>query len=199
MNLTTITQRTSPTATPKNTSSHQLRSDAISTTSKQTFSSPNKTHHRNHHLQPSSSSSSLTSVNSTHNHRYSSPAPPHHQHRIVPYQNSDSDEVKYHPQKSSVIRHESSQTIEEIPIRKNEQDQTEDQFLLDQFSDRSSSNFLQAPLDQIKHFYDRTASSRKFLSSTTTSNDFRRKRTDLTPTITSLQTVDDHENIYRIF
>ena len=192
MNLTTITQRTSPTITPKNTS-HQLRSDAISTTSKHTFSSPTKTHHRNRHLRPSSSSSSLTSVNS--DHRYSSSKNNGHQHRLIPYQNPDSEEVKYHPQRSASFRDESSQTTEEISIRKNEREQTDDQFLLDQFCEDSSRNFVQAPLDQIKHFYDRTASSRKFFSSP--SEDFRRKRTDLTPTIKSLPTFDD--DLYRIF
>lgn len=198
MNLTTITQRTSPTTTPKNTS-HQFRSDAISTSSKHTFSSPTKTRHR--HLQPSSSSSSLTSVNS--DHRYSSSKSNAHQHRPIPYQNPDFEEVKYHPQRSTSFRDESSQTTEEIPIRKNEREQTDDQFLLDQFSD-DSRNFVQAPLDQIKHFYDRTASSRKFLSSTTkmkiseqSSDDFRRKRTDLTPTIPSLPAYDN--DLYRMF
>jgi hypothetical protein len=194
-NLTTITQRTSPTATPKNTS-HHYKSDAISISSKKIFSSPNKTHHRHRPIKPSSSSSSLTSVNSEKTHRYSSPK----QHRIVPYHNSNSEDVKYQPKKSSSTRNESSQTSDEIRIMKNEQEQTDDQFLLEQFSDQTPKNFLQAPLDQIKDFYEqKRSSSRKLLLPMTNifDKDFRRKRTDLTPAIKSIQTFD--ENIYRLF
>jgi len=85
---------------------------------------------------------------------------------------------------------------------KNEQEQTDDQFLLEQFSDNTSNHFLQAPLDQIKHYYDQTTSSRKLLLSMTNifdnpTKDFRRKRTDLIPVIKSMQTFDDY--IYRLF
>ncbi len=199
--MTTITQRTSPTATPKNTSYHP-KSDVISTSSKKSFSSPNKSHHRSRPIKsPSSSSSSLTSINSDKNHRYSSPKH-HHHHRIVPYHNSDSDDNKSHRKKSYSTRNESSQTINNIHIMKNEQEQTDDQFLLEQFSDNTSNHFLQAPLDQIKHYYDQTTSSRKLLLSMTNifdnpTKDFRRKRTDLIPVIKSMQTFDDY--IYRLF
>jgi len=83
---------------------------------------------------------------------------------------------------------------------KNEQEQTDDQFLLEQFSDQTPKNFLQAPLDQIKDFYEqKRSSSRKLLLPMTNifDKDFRRKRTDLTPAIKSIQTFD--ENIYRLF
>ncbi|CAF5038776.1 unnamed protein product, partial [Rotaria sp. Silwood1] len=84
-NITTITQRTSPITTPKNT---HHKSDVISTSSKKSFSSPNKTHHRNRHRKlsptPSSSSSSTINVTNTNNEkpRYSSSK---RHHRIVPY------------------------------------------------------------------------------------------------------------------
>jgi hypothetical protein len=82
---------------------------------------------------------------------------------------------------------------------KNEQEQTDDQFLLEQFSDNTSNHFLQAPLDQIKHYYNQTTSFRKSMKNLfdNSMKDFRRKRTDLTPVIKSMQTFDD--NIYRIF
>jgi hypothetical protein len=89
-----------------------------------------------------------------------------------------------------------------IHTMKNEQEQTDDQFLLEQFSDEKSNHFLQAPLNQIKHFYDQTSSLSKSLLPMTNffdnpSKNFRRKRTDLTPVIKSIQTFDD--NIYRLF
>jgi len=82
---------------------------------------------------------------------------------------------------------------------KNEQEQTDDQFLLEQFSDNTSNHFLQAPLNQIKHYYDQTTSFRKSMKNLFDNpmKDFRRKRTDLTPVIKSMQTFND--NIYRIF
>jgi hypothetical protein len=192
--------------------SYHLKSDVISGTSysnksQNSFSSPTKTHHRNHHHIPSSSTSSEKNRNSS----------PYH-HRIVPYHvhhNSDSEEIE-HQQKSSSTRDESSQTI----TMKSKQEQTEDQFLLEQFSDQTSNNFMQAPLDQVKRLYDQTLSRSisksmspmtilfdKYpnrngiipLSNQLTDNhsrDFRRRRTDLTPVISSYPSFDD--NIYRL-
>jgi hypothetical protein len=79
---------------------------------------------------------------------------------------------------------------------KNEKEQTDDQFLLEQFSDNTSNYLLQAPLDQIKHYYDHTKSSSKLKLSPknffdNSTKDFRRKRTDLTPVIKSIQTFDN--------
>jgi hypothetical protein len=86
-------------------------------------------------------------------------------------------------------------------MMKNEQDQTDDQFLLEQFSDQTSRNFLQAPLDQVKHLYEQTLSNSSPISKSFLLDqypkDFRRRRTDLTPVIKSYQAFDD--NIYRIF
>ncbi|CAF2554581.1 unnamed protein product [Rotaria sp. Silwood2] len=216
-NLTTITQRTSPTATPKNT---YHKSDIISTSSKKSFSSPNKTHHRNRHRKPSPtpSSSSSTTINLTNTNnekpRYSSSK---RHHRIVPYHihhSSDSDDIQ-HNRKTYSTRNEACQTINNIHIMKNEQEQTDDQLLLEQFSDQTSNNFMQTPLDQIKHLYDEklstsTSFSKSLLPMTILfdkypnrngiiplnnhSINFRRRRTDLTPVIKSYQPYDD--NIY---
>jgi hypothetical protein len=79
---------------------------------------------------------------------------------------------------------------------KNEQEQTDDQFLLEQFSDQTSRNILQAPLDQVKHLYEQTLSNSSPISKSY-SKDFRRRRTDLTPVIKSYENYND--NIYRIF
>ncbi|CAF3497184.1 unnamed protein product [Rotaria sp. Silwood1] len=216
-NITTITQRTSPITTPKNT---HHKSDVISTSSKKSFSSPNKTHHRNRHRKlsptPSSSSSSTINVTNTNNEkpRYSSSK---RHHRIVPYHihnSSDSEDIQ-HNRKTYSTRNEACQTINNIHIMKNEQEQTDDQLLLEQFSDQTSNNFMQTPLDQIKHFYDEklsnsTSFSKSLLPMTILfdkypnrngiiplnnhSINFRRRRTDLTPVIKSYQPYDD--NIY---
>ncbi|CAF3544250.1 unnamed protein product [Rotaria sordida] len=211
-NLTTITQRTSPTTTPKNT---YHKSDVISPSSKKSFSSPNKTHHRHRHRKSSSSSSSsTTSLTRTNNEkpRYS---PSKRHHRIVPYHihhSSDSDDIQ-HNRKTYTTRNEACQTINNIHIMKNEQEQTDDQLLLEQFSDQTSKNFMQTPLDQIKHIYDEklstsTSISKSLLPMTILfdkypnrngiiplnnhSINFRRRRTDLTPVIKSYQPYDDN-------
>ena len=202
--LTTITQRTSPTATPKNTS-HYHKSDARSSSSKKSFSSPNKIHYRNRHTKPSSSSSSsLASTNSEKN---------HHHHRI----SSHPENIDHH-RKTYPTRNEGSQTINNLPNTKNEQEQTDDQFLLEQFSDQTPNNILHAPLDQVKHLYEQTLlTSTPFSKSSSPMTilfdkypnrngviplnnhaiDFRRKRTDLIPAIKTCPAFD--ENIYRIF
>jgi len=177
-NLTTITQRTSPAETPKN--SFHSKSDIVSnSSSKKSFSSPSKNRHR--HLEPSSSSSSLASVDSTRHTRHSTStsSSKSRRHRHVTYRNSKTETVKYQPSTPSSARN----------------DQSDDQFLLDQFAEHSSTGFLHAPLDQIKQFYDQTKSSRKFI--TETSKDYRRKRTDLVPIQKTLHAEND--NIYRLF
>ena len=80
---------------------------------------------------------------------------------------------------------------------KNEQEQTDDQFLIEQFSDQTNRNILQAPLDQVKQLYEQTLSASSPISKLY-SKDFRRKKTDLIPVIKSYQNFDN-DNIYRIF
>ncbi|UJR28875.1 hypothetical protein I4U23_010097 [Adineta vaga] len=149
--LTRITQASSPIATTPKTSSYYPKSDVISSSSRRSFSSPNKSHHRHQPIQSSSSSSSLTSANSKEN-RYSSPK---RRHRTVPYpipaKGSDSDDYNHQRQTSSNRNDSSDMKIE--------REQTDDQLLLEQFSDRSSNNFMQAPLDQIKRHYNQTLST----------------------------------------
>ncbi|CAF3748329.1 unnamed protein product [Adineta steineri] len=218
--LTTIVQVASPTATPKNTSYHHQhhKSDVISSSSKKSFSSPNKAHHRHQPIESSSSSTSLTSMDSK-KHHYSSPK---RRHRIVPYHNNQnySDSEDYNQQRKTYsTRNESCQTRNNIHKMKNEQEQTEDQFLLEQFSDPSSNNFMQAPLDQVKRHYTQTLSTSTPLSKPLSSSspmtilfdkypnrngiiplnnhsiDFRRRRTDLIPVMKKHpQPFDD--NIY---
>ncbi|CAF1231475.1 unnamed protein product [Adineta ricciae] len=142
--LTTITQASSPTTpTPKNTTSVQQKPDVFSSSSRKSFSSPNKVHRRHQPIESSSSSSSLSSTESKKD-RFSSPK---RRHRTVPYHSqnhhSDSDDFNrqhepYSNRKMSVERQE---------------------HIDDQLSDLSSNNFMQAPLDQIKRHYTQTLST----------------------------------------
>jgi hypothetical protein len=82
------------------------------------------------------------------------------QQRLFPLQvqhSSDSEDLDRRGQ-SHVHRNEGSQTVKNIPIMKNEQEQTDDRYLMDQFSASSSPivprNFLHASLDQVKRLYD---------------------------------------------
>ncbi|CAF2168879.1 unnamed protein product [Rotaria magnacalcarata] len=169
--LSTITQRaSSPITTPKNTH-HHYKSDVLSTTSKKSLTSPNKPHRRSRHRKPSStrsSSSSTSSLTSTSNekHRYSSPK---RHHRVVPYNThyTSEDVVNRNHRQIHSTRNEACQTINNILIMKNEQEQTDDQFLLEQFPDQiASNNLIQAPLDQPKRLYDENLSTTSLISST---------------------------------
>lgn len=107
--------------------------------------------------------------------------------------------------------------MNDIRIMKNEQEQTDDQFLLEQFPDQPSANLIQASVDPVNHLHHENRATSPLSKSllpmktlfgkdlkrneTLPLNDhlgnFRRRRTDLTPVVKSNQTCDD--NIYRIF